>query len=125
IVKESSQWASVNEFIANAEDSGSATKAHWILDPEECKFSSENIFCDELREWQSRALYFYNDGELTESDFEALVKVGIGSKSSNSSKIGKYGFGSLTMYRFTDVPSMISGEYFVIFDPSRTYLPDK
>ena len=27
------------------------------------------------------------------------------------------------MYHFTDIPSLISGEYFVIFDPSRKYLP--
>ena len=122
-IKESSQWASLNEFVANAEDCGTAKKAYWILDLQTSEFPTEDIFCKELVEWQTPALYFYNDGVFTDSDFEALVNVGMGSKSDDSSKIGKYGLGSLSMYLFTDLPSMISGEYFVIFDPTRKYLP--
>lgn len=123
VIKQSSQWASLNEFIANAEDCGSAKKAHWILDFEESNFPSDNIFCEELQEWQTPALYFYNDGVFEGSDFEALVDVGSGSKAHDPSKIGKYGLGSLSMYLFSDIPSMISGQYFVMFDPTRKYLP--
>ena len=122
-IRESSLWSSLNEFVANAEDCGAATKAHWILDSEKSEFPSKKLLCDELEEWQTPALYFYNDGVFTESDFQALVNVGMGSKSDDTSKIGKYGLGSLTMYLFTDIPSMISGEYFIIFDPTRQYLP--
>jgi sacsin len=60
---------------------------------------------------------------FSEEDFMALVKVGLGSKSHDTGKIGKYGVGTLTMYLFTDLPSFISGKYFVIFDPTRQYLP--
>ena len=72
VIKQSSQWASLNEFIANAEDCGSAKKAHWILDFEESKFPSDNIFCEELQEWQTPALYFYNDGVFKDSDFRSV-----------------------------------------------------
>ena len=122
-IKESSVWSSFNEFVANAEDSGSANKACWILDSEKSKFPSKKIFCKGLQQWQTPALYFYNDGVFTDSDFEALVNIGMGSKSHDSSKIGTYGLGSLSMYLFTDIPSMISGEHFIIFDPTRRYLP--
>jgi sacsin len=122
-VKESSLWISLNEFVANAEDCGTASKVTWILDSERSTFPSKRIFCKELKAWQTPALYIYNDGIFSDSDFKALVNIGMGSKSEDTSKIGKYGLGSLTMYLFTDVPSMISGEYFIIFDPTRKHLP--
>ena len=122
-VQESTLWLSFNEFVANAEDSGSASKVIWTLDTEKCKYPSTQIFCPELKAWQTPGLYVYNDGVFSDSDFKALVNVGMGSKSEDTSKIGKYGLGALTMYLFTDVPSIISGEYFIIFDPTRKYLP--
>lgn len=122
-VKESSLWTSLNEFVANAEDCGSASKVTWILDSEKSTFPSKHIFCKELKAWQIPSLYIYNDGVFSDSDFKALVNIGMGSKSEDASKIGKYGLGSLSMYLFTDVPSMISGEYFIIFDPTRKHLP--
>ena len=122
-VKESTLWLSLNEFVANAEDCGSASKVTWILDSTKCRYPLETIFCEELEEWQTPGIYAYNDGVFTDSDFGALVNIGMGSKSEDSSKIGKYGIGSLTMYLFTDLPSIISGEYFIIFDPARKYLP--
>ena len=122
-VQESTLWLSFNEFIANAEDCGSASKVIWTLDSDKCKYPSKKIFCTELKAWQTPGLYVFNDGVFSDSDFKALVNVGMGSKSEDSSKIGKYGLGSLTMYLFTDVPSIISGDYFIIFDPTRKYLP--
>jgi len=122
-LKEVSLWSAFNEFVANAEDSGSASSVTWVLDPQGVRFSSQKLFCDTLKSWQSGALYVYNDGMFSEADFKALVQVGMGNKSKDNSKIGNYGLGALTMYLFTDVPSMISGEYFVMFDPTRQYLP--
>lgn len=122
-VKEATLWLSFNEFVANAEDCGSASNVTWVLDSEQTKYPSKKLFCAELDAWQTPGLYVYNNGTFTDSDFEALVNVGMGSKAEDSSKIGKYGLGSLTMYVFTDVPTIISGEYFVMFDPQRQYLP--
>lgn len=122
-VKQSTLWLSLDEFVANAEDCGSASKVTWALDSEQSKYPSKKLFCPELEDWQTPGIYVYNDGVFTDSDFEALVSIGMGSKSEDSSKIGKYGLGSLTMYLFTDVPAIISGEYFVMFDPQRQYLP--
>jgi sacsin len=74
--------------------------------------------------WQTPSLYAYiNDGVFSDADFKALINVGSGSKADNVGAIGRHGLGSLTMYRFTDIPSLISGKYFIIFDPSRQYLP--
>jgi sacsin len=122
-LKEYSLPTSFNEFIANAEDCGSATRVSWYLDAEDVRFPSDYLFSSELNSWQTPGLYVYNDGVFSENDFKAFINTGAGSKAEDSSKIGKHGLGSLTMYHFTDVPSMISGDYFVIFDPSRQYLP--
>lgn len=113
----------LNEFIANAEDCGSATQVSWYLDSEDTRYPNEALLCRELQEWQSPSLFVYNDGVFSRSDFDSFINVGAGTKAMDPTKIGKYGLGSLTMYHFTDVPSMISGEYFVILDPSRRYLP--
>ena len=121
-LSEVSLWSTFNEFVANAEDCGSASQISWILESENAQYPSKDIFCDELRAWQTPALYIYNDGVFSDADFKALVKIGVGNEGC-SSKIGKYGIGSLTMYLFTDIPSMISGPYFIMFDPSRRYLP--
>lgn len=112
-----------NEFIANAEDCGNATQVSWYLDSEDTKYPTEALLCRELQEWQTPSLFVYNDGVFSQSDFESFINVGAGTKARDPTKIGKYGLGSLTMYHFTDVPSMISGEHFVILDPSRRYLP--
>ena len=122
-LKEYSLATSFNEFIANAEDCGSATQVSWYLDAEDIRFPSNNLFSEELSAWQTPSLYVYNNGVFSEEDFKAFINTGAGSKADDSSKIGRHGLGSLTMYHFTDIPSMISGNYFVIFDPSRRYLP--
>jgi sacsin len=122
-LKDYSLSTTFNEFIANAEDCGTASQVSWYLDSEDTKYPTEHLFCSELKQWQTRSLFVYNDGVFSKSDFEAFINIGAGTKASDSTKIGKYGLGSLTMYHFTDVPSMISGEYFVILDPSRRYLP--
>jgi hypothetical protein len=122
-LKDYSLWTSFNEFIANAEDCGTATKVSLLLDPENIQFPTSHLFCEELKAWQSPALYVYNDGIFSDADFKAIIDIGRGSKAEDFAKIGKYGLGSLTMYHFTDVPSMISGTEFIMFDPSRKYLP--
>lgn len=51
-----------------------------------------------------------------ESDFEGLKQVGRGSKRDDPTTIGKFGRGSQTMYHWTDVPMILSGEYLLILE---------
>ncbi|KAG0283782.1 hypothetical protein BGZ98_006180, partial [Dissophora globulifera] len=60
---------------------------------------------------------------LTENDFYALSRLGVGSKRDDSSKIGRHGLGFNSVYHFTDVPSVVSGSYIGFFDPRLKYLP--
>lgn len=113
-----------NEYLANAEDCGSATKITWILDNSDgYPYSVEKLISPELEKAQGSALFCFNDGEFREKDFKAIIDIGVGSKKKDRSKIGKFGRGALTMYHWTSVPSFISGDSFVIFDPEEQYLP--
>ena len=68
------------------------------------------------------ALLFYNNTEFTEEDFKNIRKIAGETKLNEPSKIGKYGIGFCSVYHITDVPSFVSGERFVIFDPTLQYL---
>lgn len=50
-----------NEYLANAEDCGSAKTISWILDHTE-SYSGTRLLVDKLQEVQGPALFCYNDG---------------------------------------------------------------
>lgn len=60
---------------------------------------------------------------FSEKDFDGLKAIGRGGKSDTSSSTGMFGRGALSMYHFTDVPMIISGNYFLILDPQQNFLP--
>ncbi|KAG0278714.1 hypothetical protein BGZ96_002274 [Linnemannia gamsii] len=73
--------------------------------------------------WQGPALLIYNNADFSEKDFNAICRLGVGSKSEDTSKIGRHGLGFNSVYHFTDVPSIVSGPYLGFFDPHMTNLP--
>ncbi|KAG0003501.1 hypothetical protein BGZ65_001641 [Modicella reniformis] len=107
------------EFLQNAADAG-ATKCCFMLD--QTSYPRSKLFRPRMATWQGPALVIYNNAEFTEDDFIALSKIGVGSKRGDSSKIGRHGLGFNSVYHFTDVPSVVSGEYIGFFDPQRQYL---
>ncbi|KAK3820137.1 MAG: hypothetical protein J3Q66DRAFT_167318 [Benniella sp.] len=107
------------EFLQNAADAG-ATKCCFMFDTF-THYPRTKLLGSEMATWQGPALVIYNDAEFTESDFKALCKLGVGNK--HSSKIGRHGLGFNSVYHFTDVPSVVSGDRIVFFDPRREYLP--
>ncbi|KAF9994342.1 hypothetical protein BGZ79_000911 [Entomortierella chlamydospora] len=109
------------EFLQNAADAG-ATKCSFMLD--ERKYGDNKVLSEKMAVWQGPALLIYNDAEFSEDDFNALCKLGEGSKREDSRKIGRHGVGFNSVYHFTDVPSVVSGSYIGFFDPLHEYLPE-
>jgi sacsin len=109
------------EYLANADDAGSASKIHWLLDGR--KHPREALITKELSEFQGSALLVQNNGVFQDKDFEGFKHVGMGSKRNDSTSIGKFGRGSQTMYHWTDVPMLLSGKYLLILDPLKQVLP--
>ena len=78
----------------------------------------------DLKEWQGPAIYFYNNAKFKDSDFKNLARIGQASKLNDVSTTGRFGLGFNAVYHFSDVPSFVTGDHFVAFDPHTTFFPD-
>ncbi|RIA79344.1 hypothetical protein C1645_745971 [Glomus cerebriforme] len=76
-----------------------------------------------MEDWKGPAIWIYNDAEFTNDDFGFLIKLGIGGKSNDITKIGKFGLGFNCAFHITDVPSFVSGKYIAFLDPHVKFLP--
>ncbi|KAF9920082.1 hypothetical protein FBU30_010134 [Linnemannia zychae] len=109
-----------NEYLQNASDAG-ATKFSVLFDTR--TYEKDKLLDPKMAVWQGPALLFYNNAVISEDDFSALCKLGIGNKKNDTSKIGYHGLGFNSAYHFTDVPSIFSGHSLVFFDPHMANLP--
>ena len=109
------------ELFQNADDA-KATKL-WILYDERDNIDLRtDLLNNAMSEVQGPAVWVYNDAVFTEADFKNITKLSGATKQADTSKIGKFGLGFCSVYNLTDVPSFLSGESLVIFDPHTTYL---
>ena len=83
----------------------------------------KSLLSEEIDDWQGPAIWIYNDALFTIKDFQALKKLGTGSKSRDDTKIGRFGIGFNCAFHITDLPSIVSGEHIAFLDPNAQYLP--
>ena len=84
--------------------------------------SKESLLSPEMEHCQGPALWAYNDAVFTDKDFENINKLAGATKVEDLAKIGRFGLGFNAVYHLTDVPSFVSREYFVVFDPNVHHL---
>ncbi|CAM9839484.1 unnamed protein product, partial [Choristocarpus tenellus] len=87
------------------------------------EYGNGSLLGPALESWQGPSLYVYNDATFTERDFQNLAKVGQGSKLDKLAATGRFGLGFNAVYHFTDLPSFVTGDHLVVFDPHTKYLP--
>ena len=102
------------ELIQNADDAG-ARRVALLLD--ERHHPSASILGPALAAWAGPALLAHNDAVFTDADMRAISRIGQDAKLSSATAIGRFGLGFNSVYHVTDVPSFVSGEHLVIFDP--------
>ena len=107
------------ELIQNADDAG-ATEVKFLIDWRQ--HDMELLFTKEMRHWQGPALYAYNNSVFSPKDFENIRQIGAGTKLTDPTKIGRFGLGFCSVYQLTDVPSFISANKLVVFDPHMHFL---
>ncbi|XP_071135399.1 sacsin-like [Mytilus edulis] len=107
------------ELIQNADDAG-ATKVCFLYDERKNLDCRTNLLSKEMGECQGPALWIYNNTQFSETDLKNITKVEKETK--DLSKIGKFGVGFCSVYNLTDVPSFVSGDTMVFFDPQGSYL---
>ena len=107
------------ELIQNADDAR-ATKVHFVIDWRENP--RERLFTDELAKCQGPALWAYNDAMFSDDDFKNINKLAGETKKEDLDKVGRFGLGFNSVYHLTDVPSFLSGERLVVFDPNMNHI---
>ena len=86
------------------------------------KGQTGSLFSPGMAECQGPALWAYNNAVFTDEDFENINKLAGETKVEDISKIGRFGLGFNAVYHLTDVPSFISREHLVVFDPNTHHL---
>ena len=123
-LSEYSEGTIFKETIQNAEDAG-ATTVSIYFDDSDFSTNAESLFGDKMKDCQGPSIWFHNDAKFSNDDFSNIVKVDGATKKDNWEKIGSFGIGFNSVYHFTDLPTIVSGDFFVMFDPSQKHLPPK
>lgn len=115
----------LKELLQNADDAG-ASEITFIKDSRQ--HGTERVFDKSFRPLQGPALCVYSNRAFTETDLEAIQRLGEGSKSADPNKTGQYGVGFNCVYHLTDAPSFLTrgpdiGESLCIFDPHAKFVP--
>ncbi|CAG8610798.1 16371_t:CDS:10 [Dentiscutata erythropus] len=111
------------EFLQNADDAGARRFSIYIDERPWHENDRSLLLSEEMYNWQGPAVWIYNDATFEEKDFSSLTKLGVGGKSGDDSKIGRFGIGITTSYHLTDVLSFVSGEQIAFLDPHAKFLP--
>lgn len=112
----------LKELIQNADDAGADvikfcydSRSHPTTDMSEAS----------MAEFQNHALLVFNNSKFSESDFLSIQSIGSSlSKRSDLNKTGKFGLGFNSVYHLTELPSFVSDQYLIYFDPQCMYLPN-
>ncbi|KAK1566595.1 hypothetical protein Q3G72_001766 [Acer saccharum] len=108
------------ELVQNAEDAG-ASQVVFLLD--RTQYGTSSVLSPEMADWQGPALYCFNDSVFSPQDLFAISRIGQESKLEKPFAIGRFGLGFNCVYHFTDIPTFVSGENIVMFDPHACSLP--
>ncbi|CAG8485207.1 6450_t:CDS:10 [Cetraspora pellucida] len=112
------------EFLQNADDAGAHKFSIYIDErPWHKKPDQSTLLSKEMSIRQGPAIWIYNDAKLEKKDFSSLIRLGIGGKSEDDSKIGRFGIGITAAYFLTDILSIVSGKQIGFLDPHAKFLP--
>ena len=104
----------LSELIQNADDA-KASVVKFVISKKQHGTSS--LLGQKMSEWQGGALYCYNDATFTARDFKNLSQIGQASKLEKLVTTGRFGLGFNSVFHWTDVPSVVSSDSLVMFDP--------
>jgi sacsin len=91
---------------------------------DETEYPTERIIKPEMAKFQGPALILYNDAVFNQKDFDSLCRLGQSEKAKENTKIGQFGLGFNCCYHVTDLPSLVSKQFLVMFDPATGNLPN-
>ena len=110
----------LSELVQNADDA-KASIVRFIISKK--VHGTKSLLGQKLSMWQGPALLVYNDSTFSPTDFQNLSKIGQASKMERLVTTGRFGLGFNSVFHWTDVPSFVSGDHLVFFDPHEKYVP--
>ncbi|KAG7442137.1 uncharacterized protein BT62DRAFT_1010912 [Guyanagaster necrorhizus] len=121
VLKQYTEQQMLSEFFANASDAG-AMEFKILVDDRHAPY--ERLLSPLMAPFQRcSSLIVYNNSMFTQADFEGICKTGVGGKEGETSTIGQFGLGALSMFHFTELAMIVSGDKVLFLDPSKTHLP--
>ncbi|KAK2459819.1 hypothetical protein APHAL10511_008140 [Amanita phalloides] len=107
------------EFIANASDA-KAKSFSMLVDHHEGP--TKKLLSEGLAAFQGPSLVVFNDGIFSRDDFRGILHTGIGGKKGKRGMIGRFGLGALTMFHFTELAMIVSGDSVLFMSPAKRNL---
>ncbi|XP_033125957.1 sacsin-like [Anneissia japonica] len=111
----------LKELTQNADDAG-ATTVRFLYDGRQ--HGTENLYCGkgigDLSPYQGPALCSFNDATFMDKDWTSIQNLSRSEKKDDPTKVGRFGMGFVSVYHVTDVPSILSGNYLALMDPTET-----
>ena len=114
----------IKELLQNADDA-EATEVNICYDARSHNVPQRSLFFRGMSECHGPALLVHNNAPFKEEDFQNITKLAGVTKESKALKIGKFGVGFCSVYHITDIPSFVSADRLVIFDPTISYLKEE
>ncbi len=110
----------LKEFVQNADDAGARVLRMCV---DNRQHSTSALPAETLAPFQGPSLLVFNDAVFSDRDFESICNIGNSVKKLEVAKTGRFGLGFNAVYHLTDLPSFVSRNRIVFFDPHAQCYP--